>query len=502
MPSWAPFTSIVLLFIVLVSPSRSAAASLADAVERRDQNKIALLIAQKADPNAKQVDGMTALHWAAYYDDDSLARKLIQAGADVKSLNRYGVGALAIAVTNGNVRLTKLLLDKGTDPNSASAGGETVLMTASRTGRLEAVNALLAAGAEVDARERRGQTALMWAAAEGHADVVDALIKAGADFKKPLDSGFTPLCFAARNGRIAVVRRLLAEKVDVNEAMTDARGGRNKPVRNSTPLILAMENGHFELAALLLEAGADPNDQRTGFAPLHATSWIRKPDIGDGETGTPPPKGSGKLTSLQFVRKLVEHGADVNIRLSEKARGRRKISVKGITPFMCAAATADVAFMKTLLELGADPNIRDARGRTALMMAAGSDESPEGDGPATAQEHLAAVNFLLDLGSKSGKTSAGFDVNAVDHNGETAMHGAAYKMLPEVVRLLDQRGAEIKIWSAKSKQGRTPLSIAQGFRPGNFKPSYETIAAIKKVMIAHGVKPPPPPKRRDGSWQR
>ncbi len=470
--------------------------TLASAAERRDTTKLVTLLGQKADPNFAQADGMTALLWASHHDDFTTAQQLINAGANVKATNRYGITALSLACTNGNGALVKLLLEKGADPNTTQSGGETVLMTASRTGRVDVVTALLASGAKVNAKERRGQTAMMWAAAEGHADVVDALIGAGADFRRPLKSGFTPLCFAVRNGHVAVTRRLLAAEVDVNEAMTQARGGRNRPVKNTSPLLLAMENGHFDLAAILLEAGADPNDMRTGFAPLHAMSWIRKPERGDNESGTPPPTGSGQLTSLQFVLLLVEHGAKVNLLKKSNGGGRLRISGKDTTPFLCAAATADVAYMKTLLDLGADPKRKNAQGQTALMMAAGIDEKPEGDGPGTKPEHLAAVTFLLDIGALGSQ-----DVNATDKNGETAMHAAAYKSLPKVVDLLNQRGADIRIWAKKSKKGRTPLSIAQGYRPGNFKPSFETVAAIKKVMIAHGVTPPPPPRKRDETWR-
>jgi hypothetical protein len=123
------------------------------------------------------------------------------------------------------------------------------------------------------------------------------------------------------------------------------------------------------------------------------------------------------------------------------------------------------------------------------MMAAGIGSGPEGDEPGTKDEAHDAVEFLLDIGA---------DIDAVDKDGETAMHGAAYKMAPQVVQCLDQRGADIKIWSKQSEKGRTPLSIAQGYRPGNFKPSYETVDMIKKIMIARGVTPPPPPEKREG----
>jgi ankyrin repeat protein len=473
------------LFVITNASDAKPPAPLADAVEQRNARAFAELLNQKVDLNASQADGMTALMWAAYHDDLKTANQLVEAGANIKAENRYGVSALSVACLNGNGALVKLLLERGADPNTSLKGGESVLMIAARTGRLEAVTALLDQGAKVNHKEHRDQTALMWAAAEGHADVIDALIKAGADHRTTLKSGFTPFAFAVRSGHIAAVTRLLAAGADVNEAMTEARGGRNMPVKNTSPLLLAMENGHFELAEALLKAGADPNDDRTGFAPLHVMSWVRKPEKGDNETGTPPPRGSGRLTSLDFVRKLVAHGANVNLRKKSSGGGRLRISVKDTTPFHCAASTADVDYMKTLLELGANPKHLNADNQTALMMAAGIDEKPEGDGPATAEEHLEAVKFALTLG---------LDINAVDKNGETAMHGAAYKSLPAVVQLLTDSGADIRIWSQKSKQGRTPLSIAEGYRPGNFKPSFETVEAIKKVMLANGITPPPPEK--------
>lgn len=492
-----PLTPLCLVAVLVASAAFAGAgeistAPLADAAQKRDADAVARLLEAGAPVDARQADGMTALIWAAYHDDVDAVGQLIDAGADVAATNRYGISALCLACLGGNAKIVKLLLDSSADPNTTRDGGETVLMTASRTGKLDAVQALIDAGADVNAKERRGQTALMWAAAEGHVVVVDALIKAGAEYRDPLSSGFTPLCFAVRGGHIDVTKRLLEAGVDVNRAMKEARGGRDEPEKNTSPLLLAMENGHFELAAVLLDAGADPNDDRTGFAPLHAMSWIRKPEKGDNERGTPPPRGSGKLTSLDFVRELVEHGADVNYAKRSSGGDRLRISTAGTTPFLCAASTADVDFMKLLLELGADPKATNALRQNALMMAAGIDEKPEGDGPGSAEEHYAAVVFVLGLGA--------CDINATDINGQTAMHAAAYKSLPKVVKLLDERGADINVWARKSKQGRTPLSIAQGFRPGNFKPNFETVTAIKQVMLAHGVKPPPPPKRRKKDW--
>ena len=468
--------------IVACAAGRAADSSLADAAERQDWTTVSQLLEKGANVNAAQADGMTALHWAAWHDNLDAARLLIRGGASAKAANRYGVTPLSLAATNGNADMATLLLEAGADANDAVRGGETVLMTAARTGKLECVQALLARGAEVNAKERRGQTALMWAAAEGHAKVVQALIDAGADFRTPLATGFTPLLFAVREGKAEVVKVLLAAGADVNEPMQP----RKKPpyraaAAGTSPLIMAVENGHFELAAMLLAAGADPNDQRSGFAPLHMLTWVRKPNRGDGEDGDPAPAGSGKLSSLDFALLLVARGADVNLRLKMGTSGRGILSRMGATPFLLASSTADVPLMRTLVELGADPLLANAEHATPLMAAAGLGCRAPGEEAGTEAEAIEAVKLAIELGG---------EVNAVDDNGETAMHGAAYKSLPQVVALLTERGAKIEVWHKKNKWGWTPLAIAEGYRVGNFKPSAETIAALHRVMRAAGVEPP------------
>ena len=472
---------------VLILSSAGAFASdalLADAAEKMDRAKIRALLNQHVDVNAPQIDGMTALHWATYQDDLETTRLLVGAGANVKAANRYGVTPLSLACTNGNAAIVELLLESGADPNTTLPGGETALMTAARVGALASVKALLSRGANVDGKDdRRGQTALMWAAAEGHAAVAEVLIAAGADFRARLSSGFTPLLFAIREGRTPVVKVLLKAGADVNETVPlDGRrrayGGRMPPA-GASALLVAVMNAHFELAAHLLDAGANPNADLTGYTALHALVAVRKPGVGDND---PAPEGSGNLSSIDLVKKLAARGANVNARMEKRANlTNTRLNEHAATPFLLAAQTADAELMRTLAALGANPLLPNAENSTPLIVAAGLATRSPGEDAGTESEVLEAVQVALELGA---------DINAVDDNGETAMHGAAYKNLPRVVKFLAAKGAKIEVWNQNDKFGWTPLAIAVGYRFGNFKPSPDTEAALREVMIAAGVTPP------------
>jgi ankyrin repeat protein len=453
-------------------------AAIADAVEKQNWKQARELLQKGADVDAAQVDGMTALHWAVFHNRTELVQQLVAAGADVKAKNRYGVPVLYGGCLNGNGQIVELLLKKGADPNEALRGGETPLMTAARTGKPGPVKALLAHGADIDAGERKGQTAIMWAAAEGNVEAVDLLIEEGADYRTPLKSGFTPLFFAVREGRTDVVLRLLDAGLDVNDPMQIERKTGKGPQSGTTPLILAVENGHFELAAKLLERGADPNEKRTGFTPLHAITRVRKPIRGDGD---PPPIGSGKMSSLQFVKVLVKHGADVNARHGKTGAGAGRLNKTDATPFLLAAETGDVPLLKLLQGLGADPDMKNKDKITPLLAAAGVGVLGNGEESAgTEEDAIATVKYLLDLGA---------DVNAIDDRNNSAMHGAAYKSWSKLAVFLHENGADLEAWNRKNNFGWTPLMIAQGHRPGNFRPSQETVEVIAELMRAEGAVP-------------
>jgi uncharacterized protein len=486
---WQKITGLILLIGLAIPSFAAERAALADAAERRDKAAIrALLQAAGTDVNARQVDGTTALHWAVYNDDAETAALLLRAKANVNVMNNYGVAPLVLASTNGNAEIVKLLLEAGADANATMKGGETVLMLAARSGNVEAVKALLARGAKHDARERHGQTALMWAAAEGNTAVVLALLEAGADIKATLDSGFTPFFLAVREGRLDTVRAFLAAGIDVNATVPRPEAPRStaasyvRPVdRGTSPLLLAVQNGHFELAIALVDAGANPNDARSGFTPLHTLAWVRKPDSSD-NSDPAPPAGSGRLTSLEFVREIVKRGADVNLRLPKGAPKQpntsSKIEGEGATPFLFAADRADVPLMRLLVELGADPQLPNVNNTTPLMAAAGLGTTEPLEEAGEENEALEAVKMLLDLGA---------DINAVNNEGDTAMHGAAYNIYPLVVKLLAERGADPKIWSKPNKYGRTPLFIAEGYAGRLPRPDKPTIEAVTKIMLAAGL---------------
>jgi ankyrin repeat protein len=446
------------------------------------------LLQDRPDVNALESDGTTALHWAAYMDDAGTAELLIKAGADPKVANRHGVTPLALAAINGNAAMIELLMKAGVDPNTALAEGETALMTAARTGKLDAVNALLANGANVNAKEgSRGQTALMWAAAEGNTAVVEALTRKGAEIGARSNGGLTALLFAAREGKIDTVRALLKAGAGVNETTipppaitrTSVPGYAlgQRPQGPTSALLLAVGSAHFELASVLLEAGADPNAATQGWTALHEMTWARKCGQGD---NNPCPRGTGTMDSLELARRLVARGANVNARMTQRAAmGTTELNNIGATPFLLAARTADVELMRVLLALGADPLMPNDDNTTPLMAAAGCGTYSPGEDAGTESDALEAVKLIWELGG---------DINTVDKKGDTAMHGAAYKFFPSVVRFLAEKGARIDIWNTTNKAGFTPLKIAEGILRAptgmgdHFRLSEETFAAIREVM--------------------
>ena len=486
--------AVALAFAVAIASATPADAQLLDAIKAGDTGTVRSLIQGGADVNAGEADGTTALHWAAYHTELEIAELLVDAGANATIANRYGVLPLSLAAVGGNAAIIELLLDAGADPNTVQGEGETALMTAVRTGKLEPVEVLLEHGADLNAIETwRGQTALMWAAAEGHVGIIPTLISHDADIHARSMGGYSALLFAAREGHIDVVETLLDAGVALDEALPlgrarqDAAGTSAEAAPTGiSAFLIAAANAHYELAALFLDRGIDPNSAPRGWTALHQLTWVRKAGIAG--SNNPAPAGSGNMTSLEFARKLVAHGADVNALVTQRPpAGITRLNSIGGTAFLLAARTADAEFMRLLVELDADPLLPNDDNSTPLMVAAGLGTASPGEDPGTEPEVVEAVKLALELGG---------DLNAVDDNGETVMHGAAYKHFPAVIEYLDEAGADIGVWNQENARGWTPLDIVEGgIHVGmNILKSAPTAAAIREAMGRAGVEPVPQPR--------
>ncbi len=444
-----------------VSAARAADTPLIDAVKAGDIDAVRSLLADGVAVGVAEVDGTTALHWAAHHDHLDIVGVLLDAGATVDATNRYGVTPLALASLNGNTPLISRLLDAGADPNLANPEGETPLMTAARTGNADAIDTLIAHGAEVDAVEGwRGQTALMWAAAQNQVTAVERLLAAGADPQLRSQGGFNPILFAAREGSVDVLGPLVRAGANVDDVV---------PERGMSGLLLATYNAEYDFAKALLDEGADPNLAANGWTALHQVVWTHRPNLG---RNPPFPVPTGELDAYDMVRALAAAGADLDARQTQEPRdGNRNILNRlGSTPFLQAAKVADVEMMQLLVDLGADPSLTTDEGATALMAAAGVGIWKIGENPGTNEEALAAVELAWELGN---------DVNAVDANGDTALHGAIHRGADNIVRFLVEKGANI---DAVNGNGWSALSVAQGvFYPNTFNRHPELVDRLLEL---------------------
>ncbi|MGH9888923.1 MAG: ankyrin repeat domain-containing protein, partial [bacterium] len=163
------------------TPTKSQA--LPDAAMRGDVATVRKLLAQNADVNSAQGDGMTALHWAAEHGDAALTELLLKAKADVKATTRVGnYTPLHIAAKSGSATVVKALIKAGSDVNAQTVGGATPVHFAATSGSADAINALADAKADLNAKEIEwGQTPLIFAADANRGTAITALLKRGAD---------------------------------------------------------------------------------------------------------------------------------------------------------------------------------------------------------------------------------------------------------------------------------------------------------------------------------
>lgn len=457
-----------LLLTASLTHAAAARTPLLAAVKNGDTAAVRALVAQPGLVNVAESDGTTALHWATDRNDIAMARLLVQAGASVKAANRYGVTPIYSAAVHGNAAMLELLIKAGADVNAALPEGETTLMTAARTGVVDALKVLLAHGAPVNVAEKwKRQTALMWAAHEGNADAAKVLIEAGATLSDRSIFGWTPVLFAARQGQIGTIKVLLDAGANVNDTLPDG----------TSALVTAIQGLSYEAAAYLLERGADPNAAGQGWTALHQVVWSRRPQRGQNNPGQKP---QGNLSSLDLATKLVAAGADINARETKEPNsdmeGRNSMNRTGATPLLLAAKSVDVPMLERLLALGADPFLPTVEGTTPLMAAAGVGVFSQGESPGEPEESAQAVKILLALGASA---------TDVDKNGETAMHGPAWRGSNEAVTMLLEAGGKL---DARNNRGWTPLVIAQGVHVNaRVQMNLHTAKLLRDLMAARGL---------------
>jgi ankyrin repeat protein len=474
---------------------------------------------------------------------------------------------MSLAATSGNAAMLKRLLDAGADPDEMQPNGESPLMLAARTGNVEAIKVLVDHKADLNVKEKlRGTTALMWAAEQSHPEAVKLLLASGADARAMTDhdtrnsrlnlaptvaqraaqdvqfgrnangervranaqpkvnaegktlneetasaddfaffgrtppkdgGGLTALVFAAREGCFDCVTDLVNAGAGVDQ----------KTYYGWTALLTATQNRHYKIGAWLLDHGANPNlANNGGWTALYLATDNRNIESGDYPVRRPD------MDHLDYIKLLVDHGANVNARIcgtqsspkeckGDTTETRTNFTMQwlyedGATPFLRAAQSGDVTLMKYLLAHGADPKIPTAHNDTALAVASGIGWVEGVTYEWSEKENIEAVRMCLD---------AGIDVNAVDTEGRTALHGAAHKGRTQVIQMLVDHGANLEAHDSGSRdtfagamKGKTwiPLDWARGLVRVGVQSAISHPEAEKllvKLMQDKGLPIPPPP---------
>ena len=498
--------------VCLLLPLSLQGSEIADAMEDGDDTRVNELIQEGVDVNEAQIDGATALHWAAQWDDMRTARRLIRAGADVNAANRTGATPLQLAAINGSADMLEILLEAGADANArVTITADTPLMLAARTGLPDGVKVLLEYGAGVNAREEWGRTTpLMWAVAEGHTEVAALLIEYGAELEArtifvPPDTtrGFegspprdrlqnevgaiqhasgelTPLHFAARDGYLETAELLLDEGADINAVVADGKNA----------LGLAIFNGHYALASMLIDRGIDVNtaDAR-GFTPLF---WAV--DRRNMETA---PNFPWVVTEdpLPLIRQLLDAGADPNQLVNDTPRARMRGGSPRIvfaTAIMRAAFSGDLELTRLLLEYGADPHIKSSDNETTLGAASGLGFIHGYHFQHEYSERLEVIKLLVEEHE--------LDVNWHDDYGITPLMVAGNLGDVPIIQYLIDQGADLGDYDLGKKndglfgasiEPLMPIDYAIGvgtFRPNNaIVLNEDAVELMQREMDAKGI---------------
>ena len=569
--------SLLALSLTVLAGATPNESPVADAAQQGDVEAVRALLQQGADPNAAQADGLTALHWAALNDKLGIAKIVLYAGATVSPVTRVGgYTPLHLASRSGHAEVVRALLEAGAEANAYTTTGVTALHFAAEADDAEAVYALTEHGADVNAKDAfSNRTPTMFASVRNALKATGALIEAGADLsattavkdyvkvaeeaqtererrarvraaaedpdpdaenerpnanrggfgrairaaqpddeKLPrilssteqigLQGGFTALHYAAREGHREAARLLVEGGSDIDQVTAGDQ---------SSPLLVAVINGNYDLGRDLLEAGADPNlVSDDDAAPLFATlniEWSLR-------TWYPQPQAFRQQETdyLEMMELLLRAGADPNARTKTHIwyaaynAGRMGVDFAGATPFWRAAYAADVKAMKLLVANGADPNIwtynlpRPRRVDPDIPNNPRNNE-PEPDDPSglppvphgglgihaihaasgvgfgtsrVAQTHrhvpdgwLPAMKYLIE--------ELGVDPNLRDKDGYSALHHSAARGDNETILYLVSQGADVKLIS---RRGQTTADLANSPEQ-RAQPHPVTIALLEKL---------------------
>jgi ankyrin len=446
-----------------------AAAELADAAMRGDAVALRDLLEQRADVNAPQTDGATALHWAAYRGDAAAVDLLIRAGAKVRAASREGATPLSLACAGGDPAIIRLLLDAGADPNERLPNGESALMMAARTGNPKAIELLIERGADVNAAEAlRGTTPLMWAVAYRHPEAVAVLIEHGADVSARSSTtlrGRGPYLADTTRARIADFKRGVGQ---AGRAIPIDLGDNPESKRYSDEDLFGEDLAGAESARTTraVDGGGATGSDAVSTAAAGGPLEQRASDEDVDNAGRNPPEAWGGLSPLVFAARegdlesaklLLAAGADVN-----------QVTEFGWSALLTAIHNRHYRLASLLLERGADPNLATKGGWNPLYIATDNRNIEGGDYPTRKpdMDHLEIIEKLLERGAdvnarmrSSTETRTIFTHQWLHEEGATPFLRAAQSGDMTLLRLLLEHGADPQI---ATDDETTPLMVAAG----------------------------------------
>jgi len=506
--------------------------SLANLIQAGDHKAALAKIRAGADVNEAQPDGTRPIHWAVYRVDYEVLDALIAKKAKVDVTNEFGSSPLTEAAKVADTRMLKALLGAGARPDSANQDGETALMLAIKTGELPAIEMLIKAGANVNNVEKfHNQTPLMWAAdaPKNAGEIVKLLLSKGAsvkpralyrDWESQITSepraqyrpvgGLTALLYAARGGCLDCVEALIGAGADINLPTPEG----------ATPLMLALDNDHNDVAKLLLDRGANPNVwDWWGRTALYividrreaALTPAGRGGFGGGRGGRGGGSGAAPASSadssMEIINKLLAADVDPNPELNMHRPSRGGNSGRfveefmntGCTPLLRAAIGNDIEAARALLAKGANPNIV-GMGLTPFLVAAGVGTGGRGTGLAASTSaggsaNAALMEMLIEHGADVNAQVTGTKTYSMrisrapsSTEGMTALHVAAQSGRTDLVKFLLDKGANTEIVDGNGHKPIELVGTAPAGRGGAAPPPAAGGSALGTAQLA--VAPP------------